>query len=99
MRLFSVAFLSTVMLASGVFSPPMTNETVCGSPVVKASQLDSWNSADCPVADQQIMFPDGRIGALPDPGWTVTASSITKVGYPVIPDVTVSRGLDGDVAV
>ncbi|WP_296667610.1 matrixin family metalloprotease [Demequina sp.] len=97
--MIGIASLSISALVGVSLAPPPTDQQVCEAPVVKTSQLDAWNLAGCEGEGRLVKFPDGRTGAIPEPGWTVTAASVTAVGYDPIPDVTVRRGVNGDVAV
>lgn len=96
--------IATVVMATAVTTTMVTHEVdadpaVCTAIHVDVDQLDAWNAADCSGVDQSVEIPDGRTGDIPDPGWTVTASATTAAGYEPVPDVTISRGLDGAVAV
>lgn len=88
----------TVLLTSLITPSEADSGTRCSDGPVKAASLEAWNSLGCsPDIDLEIVLPDGRRAAAPDPGWSVTGSATTVEGATPVPDITIRRAEDGQV--
>lgn len=65
---------------------------------IELRDVDRYASI-CPTGPSTITVSPGRVFAIPEPGTGVTFSASVAEGAPAVPDVTVVRDHDGEVAV
>lgn len=92
--------LASSLMLVGVQPANAVPDIGCQVERVSFSDLDQRNALACdPAAPLSLVLPDGRTAYVPQPGWTVTASGVSPAGSEAIPDVSITRGAAGSVAV